>query len=107
MNTKPAGESIGSNLPRWVWEFWESGVLKEPQGVHVLMTRLLGEGRCPEEALRLIVGWLSSLIFVRNADVTPDQSLRLWQEASFLCWHHNHSLSSILLDADSDASNRS
>jgi hypothetical protein len=103
MNSQPAGESIESNLPQWVRELWDSGVLKEPQGVHLLMTRLEGEGRTPEQALRAIVGWLSLLIFAGNDRVGREQSLRLWQEVSYLCWRHNHSLSSILLDRDSSS----
>ena len=99
MNSQPAGESPESNLPQWVRELWDSGVLKEPQGIHLLMTRLEGEGRTPEQALRTIVGWLSALIFMGNAGIGREQALRLWQEVSYLCWRHNHSLSSILLDA--------
>jgi len=98
MNSQPAGESDAANLPQWVREFWDSGVLREPQGVHLLMTRLEGEGHTPEQALRTIVRWLSILIFMGNGGIPRDQSLRLWQEVSYLCWRHNHSLSSILLD---------
>ena len=100
MNTQPAGEQAESSIPQWVWELWDTGALKEPQGVHLLMTRLSGDGQAPEAALRQIVAWLSCLIFMPNSSISPEQSLRLWQEASYLCWRHNLSLSSILLDAE-------
>lgn len=101
MNSQPSGESAQVNLPQWVRELWDSGALKEPQGVHLLMTRLEGEGQTPEESLRSVVRWLSILVFMGNGGVQREQALRLWQETSYLCWRHNLSLSAILLDAPS------